>query len=68
MFKKFTQVAIRRPVAVIVSLMALVIFGLASLVGTPLELTPSLSMPMFIINTIYAGAGPEEVEIGRAHV
>lgn len=62
MFKKFTQAAIRRPVAVIVSLMALVIFGLASLVSTPLELTPSLSMPMFIINTIYGGAGPEEVE------
>ncbi|MCI8624350.1 MAG: efflux RND transporter permease subunit [Provencibacterium sp.] len=62
MFKKFTTTAIRRPVAVIVSLLALVIFGLASLFGTPLELTPSMSMPMFIINTIYGGAGPEEVE------
>ena len=62
MFKKFTLVAIRRPVAVIVSLLALVIFGLASLFGTPLELTPSMSMPMFIISTVYGGAGPEEVE------
>ena len=62
MFKKFTSVAIRRPVAVIVSLIALVIFGMASLLNTPLELTPSMSMPMFIISTVYGGAGPEEVE------
>ncbi|MCI8441588.1 MAG: efflux RND transporter permease subunit [Provencibacterium sp.] len=62
MFRKFTVVAIRRPVAVIVSLLALVIFGLASLFSTPLELSPSMSMPMFIISTVYGGAGPEEVE------
>lgn len=57
-----TKFAIKRPVAVIVSLLALIIFGTSSLISTPLELTPSMSMPMLIINTIYPGAGPEEVD------
>lgn len=57
-----TKYALRRPVAIIVSLIALFIFGFSSLVSTPLELAPSMSMPMLIISTVYPGAGPEEVE------
>lgn len=57
-----TKLALRRPVAIIVCLIALVVFGFSSLLGTPLELTPSMSMPMMIISTVYPGAGPEEVD------
>lgn len=57
-----TKLALKRPVAIVVSLIALVVFGFSALLGTPLELTPSMSMPMYIIVTVYPGAGPEEVE------
>lgn len=56
-----TKFAMKRPVAIIVSLIALVVFGFSSLMGTPLELYPTMSMPMLMIMTSYQ-AGPEEVE------
>ena len=45
-----------------VCIITLVVFGVSSLIGTPLELTPNMEMPMFIVTTIYPGAGPEEVQ------
>lgn len=57
-----TKFALKRPVAIVVSLIALVFFGFSSLTSTPIELTPSMSYPIFSIMTMYPGAGPEEVD------
>lgn len=57
-----TKFALKRPVAIAVCLIALFVFGFSSLMSTPLELSPTMSMPMFIVYTTYPGAGPEEVE------
>ncbi|MBC8569487.1 efflux RND transporter permease subunit [Zongyangia hominis] len=57
-----TKISLKRPVAVLICVLALVIFGVSAIFNTPMELTPPMEFPMFIINTVYPGAGPEEVE------
>ena len=57
-----TKIALKRPVAVFICILALFVFGAGSLVSAPMELAPDMTMPMVIVSTIYPGAGPEEVE------
>lgn len=59
---KFVKTVLDRPVAVIVSVMALILFGISSITGMSLELYPETSYPMLFVSTFYAGAGPDEVE------
>ena len=53
-----TQLVMKRPVAVIICIMALLIFGLSSVSSMPMELTPTMEMPGSRIMTTYPGAGP----------
>ncbi len=57
-----TKLAIKRPVSMIIIVFALLIFGAMSIATTPLEMTPDIEMPMFVVLTTYPGAGPEDVE------
>ena len=57
-----TKLVMKRPVAVIICIMALLIFGLSSVFTMPMELTPAMEMPVSLIMTTYPGAGPEEVD------
>lgn len=57
-----TKLAIKRPVAIFVSIVALFVFGAGSILSTPMELIPSMELPMMIVYTAYPGAGPDEVE------
>ncbi len=57
-----TKFALKRPVAILASLITLIFFGSTALLTTPLELMPSMSFPMLIITTAYPGAAPEEVD------
>lgn len=57
-----TKLSIKRPVSVCITVLALVVFGLSSLMGSPIELMPDMEMPYLMIMTTYPGAGPEEVE------
>jgi len=59
---KLTKTILKRPVAAIVSILALIIFGISSVTGFDLELTPEMNMPMMVIIARYADAGPEDVE------
>jgi multidrug efflux pump subunit AcrB len=43
-------------------IVALLVFGVSSLVSTPLELIPDIEMPMLVIYTSYVGAPPEDVD------
>lgn len=57
-----TKLAMRRPVSTALIVLALVVFGLTSIMSFRLELTPDMEMPMLLVYTIYPGADPESVE------
>ena len=57
-----TKLALRRPVSCVLIILALAVFGISSLFGFTLELTPDMELPMLIVYTTYAGADPESVE------
>lgn len=57
-----TKQVLRRPVTTILVVLCLVVFGLSSIFSSRLELIPEMEMPMLIINAIYPGASPDDVE------
>lgn len=57
-----TKLALKRPVSMALIVLALVVFGLSSIPGFRLELTPDMEMPMLLVYTIFPGADPESVE------
>lgn len=57
-----TKLAMRRPVSTALVVLALVVFGVSSIAGFRLELTPDMELPMLLVYTIYPGADPESVE------
>mgnify|MGYP002791804407 FL=1 len=56
-----TKFAVRRPVTIVLCLIAIAYFGVQSLMGTKLELMPEMQMPMLVISTVYAGASPDDI-------
>ncbi len=52
----------RRPVAIIMIVIGIAVFGYVSLERLSWDLMPEISYPSFTIRTEYAGAAPEEVE------
>ncbi len=57
-----TKLALKRPVSCFLTILALAVFGMSSLLGFRLELTPDIEMPMLIVMSTYAGADPESVD------
>ena len=57
-----TKTVLRRPIAVIVLIAGMLIFGISSILSMPLKLIPDMQMPMLLVQIIYPQAGPEEVE------
>ena len=60
--KALTRLALKRPVATFMALLALVVFGFSSVMGFELESSPEMSMPMLMVMTTYTGADPETVD------
>lgn len=56
-----TKLVLKRPITAILSIVCLVVFGLQSLTGMSMELTPDMDMSMMIIFTSYLGASPDDV-------
>lgn len=56
-----TKLVLKRPITAILSIVCLVVFGLQSLAGMSMELTPDMDMSMMIIFTSYLGASPDDV-------
>ena len=54
--------AIRRPVVTIVAMLALVLFGIASLVLLKTDEFPDVQPPVVVVSLLYPGAAPENVE------
>lgn len=57
-----TKLALRRPVSALLIVLALVVFGVSSVMGFKMELTPDIEMPMLFVMTIYPGADPETTQ------
>lgn len=58
----FYQVTARRPVAVLMVFLAVIVFGAFSIRLLPLNLMPDISYPKLTVRTEYPGAAPAEVE------
>lgn len=57
-----SKMSIRRPVTTIMMLCIIVTVGVVSLISLKMDLMPSMDVPVALVQTTYAGAGPEEVE------
>ena len=57
-----SALSIRRPVFVLMVIMALLVLGFISYGRMPVELMPNVQFPFVTVITAYPGAGPEEVE------
>lgn len=59
---KFVQTVLRRPVSVVLLIVALVVFGFSSLTGMPLEYMPNMEMPMELVMVMWPGADADSIE------
>ncbi|MBW6514273.1 MAG: efflux RND transporter permease subunit [Candidatus Syntrophosphaera sp.] len=57
-----SDLSIRRPILVAMAILVFVVFGILAYFSLPLNLMPDISLPYIVIQTIYPGAGPSEVE------
>src|SRR5512137_1811878 len=57
-----SNLSIKRPVFATMMMAALMVLGLFSLRRLPLDEMPDVELPFLMIQTVYAGAGPESVE------
>lgn len=57
-----TRTAIKRPVAILMLIMALIVLGLQGYGKMPAELQPRVDFPFVSVFTTYPGAGPQEIE------
>src|SRR6478672_13627724 len=58
----FTRLAISRPLIIWMALAAIAVLGVQAYLRLPAELNPRVSIPTITVTTIYAGAGPPEIE------
>jgi len=59
---KLTKLIAGRPVSAIAIIVAVIVFGILSATGMGQELIPELEMPTMVVQTIYVGASPQDVE------
>ncbi len=57
-----SKFAVRHPVYILMGVLVLIVFGLASIMTSNLEFMPNMSLPQVFVVTIYPGASAEEVE------
>ncbi|MGQ9454727.1 MAG: efflux RND transporter permease subunit [Armatimonadota bacterium] len=57
-----TDVSIRRPIFIVMFVLALIVMGWQSRSRMPAELTPNVELPYVTVLTTYPGAGPSEIE------
>ena len=57
-----SNISIKRPVMISMVLAALLLFGLMAFIALPLNLTPNVEFPFVVIQTVYPGASPDQIE------
>ncbi|MCL2481777.1 MAG: efflux RND transporter permease subunit, partial [Spirochaetaceae bacterium] len=58
-----SNLSVKRPVMVSMFLAALILFGTIAFISLPLNLLPNIEFPFIVIQTIYPGANPEQIEM-----
>lgn len=56
------QLAVKRPVGVIMLILGVLVLGIVSLKNLAVDLYPKIEVPVAVITTTYQGASPQEVE------
>lgn len=59
---KLWNIAIKQPVFMTMILLAGVVMGIYSFISMPVNLFPDVEFPVVVVNTVYPGASPQEVE------
>ena len=59
---KIVNFAVKRPVTMIILVSVVIILGFFTLSRMVVDLYPEMKLPVAVVVTSYAGAGPEEVE------
>ncbi|WP_303801551.1 efflux RND transporter permease subunit, partial [Alicyclobacillus macrosporangiidus] len=59
---KITNLSIRRPVTTTMVMVATIMIGIYALLQLPLQLYPTLDLPVASVRTAWAGASPQEVD------
>lgn len=57
-----SKIAIQRPVLVTMAILVFVVFGAIGYMDMPLTMMPDVKIPYVLVQTVYPGAGPREVE------
>ncbi len=57
-----TKLALKRPVSALLIVLALFVFGINSIFGFKMELTPDMEMPMLFVMTYFQGGDPETTQ------
>lgn len=57
-----SKIALHRPVAVLMCVACLIVFGISSVMSMDIESTPEMNMPVFMVMTRYSDVGPEEID------
>ncbi|MEX0691915.1 MAG: efflux RND transporter permease subunit [Gemmatimonadales bacterium] len=63
-FREFglTSLAIRHPTVVLVMTAIIILTGLSAYITIPKESSPEIVVPMVVVNTIYTGVAPRDIE------
>jgi hydrophobic/amphiphilic exporter-1 (mainly G- bacteria), HAE1 family len=56
------QLAVKRPVGVIMMIFGVLVLGIVSLKNLAVDLYPKIEVPVAVITTTYQGASPQEIE------
>ena len=56
------RIAIERPVAVMALVVMAMLFGVIALTRIPVQLAPDVRKPIVVVETVWPGAAPAEVE------
>ncbi|HYE11906.1 MAG TPA: efflux RND transporter permease subunit, partial [Patescibacteria group bacterium] len=59
---KIYEISVKRPIAVLMCVLIVLVLGGVSLSKIPVDLMPNISFPIAIVSTEYSGVAPQEVE------
>ncbi|BFH13709.1 efflux RND transporter permease subunit [Paenibacillus melissococcoides] len=59
---KIIDVSVKRPIGVMMVVLAIIALGLVSLRNLAIDLFPKIDLPIAVVATSYQGAAPEEIE------
>lgn len=59
---KFVKSVLNRPVTTVMLIIAVLVFGIQSLLGMPMEYMPSMDMPMEMVMIVWAGSDADSMD------